>query len=176
MIWFVVNSTDFFENARAMPAQIRMTWGQYLSWMKDDNSWTGKWSGSPETYVDLQSLGLSSTDTEIVIWAEHGRIDGTIASRTVCNAFPLFNYVLLEGEVSGDAAEVRAFDYVAGRRIAIADLRFMRSGRVMTVEQVEGDRKFFPTKLTLANEQSSDPRPDQTYCAKERAAIQGWQE
>src|SRR5690606_3567073 len=107
----------FFENGRRLPAQISQTWGQYLSWVKEDDEWTGRWTGHPEGYVDVESLNLSDSDSEIVIWAKQGRLDGTVASRELCRSFPLFNYVLLDGAVSGDSAEVLVFDFVFGRQV-----------------------------------------------------------
>ncbi len=72
-------------------------------------------------------MELSNTDMQITIWATEGDIQGTIATGELCKVFPIWNFVLLSGEVSGDSAEVFAWDIIQGRRKYIAKFDFIRT-------------------------------------------------
>ena len=106
-VWVVVSATSvvvsailikgpaLLQNGRVLPTEIHQTVSQFLSWTKDDASWTGHWSSFPEGVVDMADMQLSDVDMQITIWAKEGNIDGTIVTKSICESIPLFNYVLL---------------------------------------------------------------------------------
>ena len=102
----LLNAPTILENVRKLPASIVRTKAQYLSWLHSDSEWTGKWSSSPEGIVDMEDMHLSNVDMQITIWASQGGIDGTIATKKICKEIPLFDFVLLKGQVSGHTAQV----------------------------------------------------------------------
>src|SRR3546814_15367641 len=108
------------QNARIIPKEVRETATQYQSWVKEDSEWTGHWSASPEGLADIADMQLSTVDMQITIWASQGEIDGTIATKEICKAIPVFNYVLLRGEVFGNTATVTAWDIVLGHKTEFA--------------------------------------------------------
>src|SRR3546814_17322974 len=78
-------------------------------------------------------MQLSNVDMQITIWASQGEIDGTIATKEICKAIPVFNYVLLRGEVFGNTATVTAWDIVLGHKTEFAKLKLVRDGNIITV-------------------------------------------
>ena len=101
---FLLNAPTFFQNLRGLPEEIHKTNSELLSWAKEDAEWTGLWSSSSEGFVDGGDLILSDADIQITIWSKEGKIHGTIATGEICKVLPVFNYVLLNGEVTGDTA------------------------------------------------------------------------
>ena len=122
----------------------------------------------------MADMHLSNVDMQITIWASQGDIDGTIATKSICRSIPLVNYVLLRGEVSGNTANVTAWDIVGGHKIDFADLTLVRDGDVITVTPTSGRTSWFPTTARLGrhpDENAKQPEPDQTFCNAERNAF-----
>jgi hypothetical protein len=170
---FLLNAPTILENIRNLPTQIGTTYDQYLSWVYEDAEWTGNWSSYPEGAVDMADLKLSNTDMKITIWAAQGAIDGTIVTGEICKAVP-FDFVLLRGEVSGNRAEVFAFDIIAGEHRDFAKLELVRTGDVMTVTPTDGMKQWFPSEARLGRHLDNDgkePEPDLTTCRDVRAHL-----
>jgi hypothetical protein len=162
------------QNARILPGEVRETAAQYQSWVKEDAAWTGHWSSFPEGIVDMADMHLSDVDMQIVIWASQGDIDGTIATKRICKANPMLNYVLLRGEVSGNVAHVVAWDIVRGHKTDFAELELVRDGDVVTVTPISGRVDWFPNVARLGKtpaESDTGPEPDQTFCGEEQKAF-----
>lgn len=185
-VWFVVSATsvivsaillkgpNLLQNARILPAEIRQTASQFLSWAKDDADWTGHWSSFPEGIVNMADMHLSDVDMQITIWAKEGSIDGTIATKSICKSIPVLNHVLLRGEVSGTTADVIAWDIVQGHKTDFAQLRLARDGHVITVTPLTGRKEWFPATARLGKhppELGKEPESDQTFCDHERKSF-----
>ncbi|MFD0928515.1 hypothetical protein ACFQ1T_01860 [Methylophilus glucosoxydans] len=113
---------------------------------------------------------------EIVIWATEGRIDGTIATKRLCKELPLLNYILLEGSVSGNSAEVVAWDLIGGHRVEFARLTLERDGQLMAVTPIAGNKGLFPIRSRIARDPSvpEDKEKldaDHTFCSVERSEL-----
>jgi len=185
-VWVVVSVTSvvvsalllkgptLLQNARILPEEVRQTVSKFLSWVKEDEVWTGHWSSFPEGHVDMADMHLSDVDMQITIWASQGNIDGTIATKSICRSIPVWNYVLLRGQVSGNAAHVIAWDIVLGHKTDFAKLTLVREGHVITVTPTAGRKDWFPTTARLgrhAADPGSQPEPDQAFCSGERKAF-----
>ncbi|GHT92729.1 hypothetical protein FACS1894116_03400 [Betaproteobacteria bacterium] len=185
-IWVVVSATSvvvstillkeptLLQNARVLPEEVRQTAGQFLSWVKEDTEWTGHWSSFPEGIMDMADMHLSDVDMQITIWASQGNIDGTISTKSICKSIPVFNYVLLRGEVSGNTAHVTAWDIVQGHKTEFAELKLVRDGGIITVTPSSGRKDWFPATARLGKhptEPGIEPGPDQTFCDHERKAF-----
>jgi hypothetical protein len=164
----------FLQSLQTTPASIQKTKNQFLSWINEDSAWTGHWSATPEGGVDINTQGLSDVDMQITIWAKQGEIEGTIATRQICANFPVVNFVLLRGKVSGDTATVVAWDVIQGNSTDFARLKLEREGEVITVTPIDGLREWFPITAKLGRhspESGKQPEPDQTYCAQEQLSF-----
>ena len=185
-VWVVVSATSvvvsaillkgptLLQNARTLPGEVRQTASDFQSWAKEDAAWTGHWSSFPEGIVDMADMRLSNVDMQITIWASQGNIDGTIATKSICRSLPVLNYVLLRGEVSGNTANVIAWDILQGHKTDFAELKLVRDGDVVTVTPASGRKDWFPATARLGrhpDESGVDPEPDRTFCAEERKAF-----
>lgn len=169
----LANGPEALRNSRILPSEFSKTISQFRSWVKEDSEWTGKWIAHPEGFADLADMQLSDVDLEIVIWATEGRIDGTIATKRLCNELPMFNYILLEGSVFGNSAKVVAWDLVGGHRVEFARLTLERDGYLMAVTPTAGNKEWFPATARIARDPSAPDEKDKldadhTFCAAEK--------
>ena len=56
----------------------------------------------------------------------------------MCEAAPFSPFLLVDGEVNGDSAIVKIYDFVGGRRKEYVTTKLKRDGVVMTVLPVDG--------------------------------------
>lgn len=184
--WFLISTTTvvvsaillkgptLLQNARILPSEFRETMQQFTAWAKEDSEWSGRWSSFPEGYVDMADMDLSDVDMQITIWANQGYIDGTIATKKVCQSIPFVNYVLLRGKVSGNTAVVTAWDIIQGHKRDFAELKLVRDGVIMTVTPISGRKEWFPDIARIAlhpGEQEEDHSPDHEFCVEERKLL-----
>lgn len=182
-LWFVISATAvvvsaillngpaMLQSARILPKEVIETKRQFKSWVKEDEEWTGHWSSFPEGIGDMKDLNLSDVDMQITIWASEGYIDGTIATKKICRSIPIFNYILLRGEVSGDSAHVIAWDIIQGHKTDFAELKLQRDGEVLTVTPVSGQVMWFSESARLGRaprEPGAEPESDHSFCTEER--------
>jgi hypothetical protein len=182
-VWFVISATAvvvstillngpiMLQNARILPKEVIETKKQFKSWIKEDKEWTGHWSSFPEGIVNMGDLNLSDVDMQITIWSSEGYIDGTIATKKICKSIPVFNYILLRGEVNGDTARVIAWDIIQGHKTDFAELTLQRDEEVLTVTPVSGQMTWFPESARLGRtprKAGAEPEPDQSFCTEER--------
>lgn len=168
--WLLLNTPEVLQNMRGTPEEVRRTVAQYQSWLHEDSEWTGTWSASPEGVVDSGDMDLSAVDLEITIWAKGGDIDGTIATKRICQKVPV-DYILLRGKVSGDRARVIVWDIVGSKKMVFAELELTRDGEIMTVKPVKGMVDWFPATARIARaplNEDAEPQPDLTYCDVEQ--------
>lgn len=153
-----LNGPTLLENARKLPAEIEKTWAQYASWRHDDEAWTGDWSTFPEGILDVTDMRLSEgVDLKISLWAEGGEIGGVIAAGTICSALP-YDYLQLQGRVSGNIAQLEVWDILQGRRVVFDHLKLLREGDVITVHPAAGS-DWFPANARIGRH----PVPDEAF-------------
>jgi hypothetical protein len=167
LIAALMNGPILLKNARELPASFEKTKAQFQSWVYEDAEWTGIWTSFPEGLIDMEALHLSDVDLEITIWAKQGHIDGVIATTAICRQFPMWDYVLLRGDVSGNDADVVAYDFILGYARDFARLRLTREGNVITVTPLDGRKDWFPDVARLGRSPlapTEEPDPDMSYC------------
>lgn len=170
----LINGPTLLQNARSMPKEFRETKSQFESWVKEDDEWTGHWSSFPEGVANMSDMKLSDTDLEITVTSTQGRIDGTIATKAICRSIPIVNFVLLRGQVSGNSADVVAWDIVEGYDREFATLTLTREGDVMTVVPTGGHTAWFAPMVRIGRSPSVEedgPSPSGDYCAEQREAF-----
>lgn len=155
-VWFLItlvgaglygllaNGPMMLSNAEKLPAEFERVSGKFLSWYYEDQAWEGLWSANPEGYVDSVEMKLSAVDIKLHLLSEHGKIGGEISMKSICRVVPMFDYLLLEGEVSGDIATITAFDFIGGERKNFFRFSAKRDGVVITVSPEEGAREWLP--------------------------------
>ena len=145
----LANGPTLLANAEKLPADFDRVTGQFLAWHYDDNAWEGLWSASPEGYVDSVDMNLSNVDIKLHLLAQHGRIGGEIATKSICHAIPMVDYFLLEGNVSGDTATITAFDFIGGERKNFFRFTAKRDGVVITISPKEGSPEWLPAAARI---------------------------
>lgn len=140
----LANGPMLLSNAEKLPSEFERVSGKFLSWYYEDQAWTGMWSGNPEGYIDSVEMKLSDVDIKLHLLSEHGRIGGEISMKSICRVVPMFDYLLLEGKVSGDIATITAFDLIGGERKNFFRFSTKRDGVVITVSPEEGAREWLP--------------------------------
>jgi hypothetical protein len=155
---FLLNVNPILTNVRQLPAEVRMTGDQFSSWYHQDSDWSGRWTSSPEGYVDAAAMRLSDEAVEIELAVENGLIDGTIATRQICDAIP-FDFLLLRGRVNATrtTASVVVWDTFQGRNQDIAALTLKRDGAVITVVPKAGAVGLFPAQSRIALDPTGSP-------------------
>lgn len=141
----LANGPTLLSNAEKLPSEFERVSDKFLSWYYKDQAWTGLWSANPEGYVDTEDMKLSDVDIKLHLVAEHGWIDGEVAMKSICSVVPMFDYLLLEGKVSGDIATITAFDFIGGKRKNFFRFTAKRDGVVITVSQKEGAQGWLPS-------------------------------
>ena len=142
--WVIDNGPVLLSNAEKLPSEFERVSGKLLAWYYDDQDWSGLWSAYPEGYVDAEDMKLSDVDIKLHLIAEHGRIGGEISMKSICRVVPMFDYLLLEGKVSGGLATITAFDFIGGERKNFFRFYAKRDGVVITVSPKEGARDWLP--------------------------------
>ncbi len=140
----IANGPMMLSNAEKLPAEFERVSGKFLSWYYEDQAWEGLWSANPEGYVDSVEMKLSAVDIKLHLLSEHGKIGGEISMKSICRVVPMFDYLLLEGKVSGDLATITAFDFIGGERKNFFRFSAKRDGVVITVSPEEGAREWLP--------------------------------
>ena len=155
-VWFLItlvgaglygllaNGPMLLSNAEKLPSEFERVSGKFLSWYYEDQAWTGLWSANPEGYVDSVEMKLSDVDIKLHLLSEHGRIGGEISMKSICRVVPMFDYLLLEGKISGDIATITAFDFIGGERKNFFRFSAKRDGVVITVAPGEGVQEWLP--------------------------------
>lgn len=155
----LANGPMVLSNAEKLPAEFERVSGRFLSWYYEDQAWEGLWSAKPEGYVDIGDMKLSDTDIKLHLVAEHGRIGGEIATKSICRAIPMFDYLLLEGKVSGDTATITAFDFIGAERKNFFRFTAKRDGVVITVSLKDGAQEWLPASVRIGLHPHGDGDP-----------------
>ncbi|NJC43811.1 MULTISPECIES: hypothetical protein [Xanthomonas] len=175
--WIFLSGPTALQNLRILPDELNKTWHAFSSWLHEDEEWTGTWSANPEGYADVEEMRLSDTDLVITLSSSEGILSGTVASKSICRAMPLFNFNLLEGRVSalGGSADIKVFDYVGGKRLDLGSIQLRRDGSAVDVIAGAIFLQVLPVPVRIARDpnrsESSQPEHMSDYCAKEREAL-----
>lgn len=160
-VWFLIslvcaglygllaNGPMLLSNAEKLPTEFERVSDQFLAWYYEDQAWEGLWSANPEGYVDTGDMKLSDADIKLHLLAEDGRIGGEIAMKSICRVIPMFDYLLLEGKISGDTATITAFDFIGGERKDFFRFAAKRDGVVITVSLKEGAQEWLPASARI---------------------------
>lgn len=145
----LANGPTLLSNAEKLPTEFERVSGRFLSWYYEDPAWEGLWSAHPEGYVDTEDMKLSDVDVKLHLLVAHGRIGGEIATKSICRVIPMFDYLLLEGNISGDTATITAFDFIGGERKNFFRFTAKRDGVVITISLKEGAQEWLPASARI---------------------------
>lgn len=144
LLGLLSNGPMLLSNAEKLPSEFERVSGKFLSWYYEDQAWEGLWSANPEGYVDSVDMKLSDVDIKLHLLSEHGKIGGEISMKSICRVVPMFDYLLLEGKVSGDFATITAFDFIGGERKNFFRFSAKRDGVVITISPKDGAQEWLP--------------------------------
>lgn len=162
---FLLNINTILLNVREFPSEVQKTSDRFFSWYYGDESWSGYWTNSPEGYVDVADMNLSSEKIAIELNVKNGVIDGSIATPQICDSVPVFDFLLLRGRVNlvGNSAKVIVWDIFGGHKRDIAVLELERDGAIMSVVPKEGGVRLFPSRAKIALDPSG-ASPETPFC------------
>ena len=148
----LANATSILSNSRALPNEIKKTQDQFFSWYGNYAAWKGYWTNYPEGLVDMAEMNLSKEEFRLHIEESAGGvITGSIESRGICENTPVFEQLLIEGEIlSSHRAEVDVFEFVGGYRRNFARLELYRDDFTIEVSPLDDPARIFPTKARIA--------------------------
>ena len=178
-VWFVsstvgaaaltvaLNVPTVLQNFRKIPAEISATLDQYLSWIKEDEKWTGDWSTFPEGIVNMADMNLSEgVDLKMSIISKNGDIGGEISAGSICKNVLHFDFLMIRGRVSGSTARITVWDIIGGKTVTFADLELLRKDDVITVKSVSGNSDWFPSGARLGKHPESDKELMANFCTR----------
>ncbi len=168
-VWFIVftvclvgyaiaqHGPTMLQNLRKVPAEFSATLDQYLSWLKEDEKWTGRWSTFPEGIVNIADMKLSEgVDLKISITSKSGEIDGQISTGSMCKNMRHFDFLLLRGKVDGSMARVSVWDTLGGESVTFAYLELVREADVITVKPISGGTDWLTVGARIGKHPTSD--------------------
>lgn len=161
-------------NAEKLPSSFARVKDSFLGWYFEDEEWTGRWSTNPETYADQEDMELSKVEVRLEIVSKNGEIDGTIATKKICAAIPIFDYVLITGSIRGKRAEILVFDVIGGRKQNFAKLLLQRDGVIMNLTPKEGMLNWFPEMARIARHGDNQNKEFNDLCKEEKEVF--WEE
>lgn len=160
-----LNGPTILQNARIMPAEISATSDLYLSWLKEDDKWTGNWSNYPEGIVNMADMNLSDgIDLKMSIVSNNGNIGGEISTGAICKNVPHVDFLMIRGKVSGLTARVTVWDIIGGKTFTFAELDLVRKNNVITVKAVSGNSDWFPSGARIGKHPYSDEQLLTNFC------------
>lgn len=155
------------------PAAYTKVSDRFSGWHYEDDEWTGIWSASPG-YADQEDMQFSDVDLILEIKSINGQIDGVIATKKMCEALP-WDFILIGGCISGNKADILAWDIVGGEKTNFAKLTLERSGAIMTVSPTEGRVEWFPQKVRVSLHPQSDQAENNKifsdFCGRRKEAL-----
>lgn len=150
----LTNINTILSNLRLLPSEVRKTSDQFHEWYGEYDAWKGHWSSFPEGLVNMEALNLSDEDFRIDIdETKEGIISGTIETTSICDKTPVFQELLLEGEISS-AGHARAdvFDFIGGHRRVFARIRLLRDDYIMTIVPEDDPAGLFSKGTRIARD------------------------
>ncbi|MBB4591873.1 hypothetical protein [Xanthomonas cannabis] len=175
--WILINGPTALQNSRALPSETIKTWSTFSAWLYEDEEWNGYWSASSEGYINSSEMDLSNSDLVLILSASNGALSGTVASKSICRAIPLFNYNLVDGGISitGNTASITIYDYIGGRKVELESLRLRRDGAVIEATSRGGLLQMPDSPIRIARRphgsKDDNLEPDHQYCLEERNAL-----
>ena len=171
LVFLLTQSSVVLENIETAPARAKKLMNQLQNWYYDDSSWSGIWSTKAEGYIDY--FELSEVDFRIEISAEQGVIGGIVSAPEICQALPLFDFVMLEGNISGHDLKAVAFDFINGKRVELFSFRMSlnKENNTATVYPTQKPNKIFERVAKVRKhpqDSISPPNGARDYCASER--------
>jgi hypothetical protein len=148
----IANATSILSNARALPSEIQKTQDHFFNWYGDYAAWKGFWTNYPEGVVNMAEMKLSKEGFRLNIEeSSEGSITGTIESRGICEDVPVFEQLLIEGEISSShRAEIDVFEFIGGYRRNFARLELYRDGYIIEVSPLNDPAQIFPKESRIA--------------------------
>lgn len=162
-----LNGPTFLQNFRKMPTEISATFDQYLSWINEDEKWTGDWSSFPEGIVNMADMELSEgVDLKMSIASKNGDISGEISAGTICKNVPHFDFLMIRGKVSGSKARITVWDIVGGKTVTFSDLDLVKKDNVITIKPVSDNGNWFPSGARIGKRPDSDKQFLANFCKR----------
>lgn len=130
----------------------------FLSWYYNDKEWEGTWSDNMEGYINIddenppENINPSNTNMTLLIEVKNGQIDGAIVNRKICETLPILRFVMINGSVNGNTADVIAWNIIEGKRKEFARLKLQIDGARMIVKPTEGAMEWFPNETLVSRQ------------------------
>ncbi len=162
VIFLILNLSTIIENSEKLPKDIDRGINSLLSWYYNDKEWEGAWSDNMEGFIILDDTTPSedipppTIGMELIIEATNGNIDGAIVTNTICEKSPIIRYVMINGSVNGNTADLIAWDIIDGKRIDFGRLKLKMNDSSITVTPIEGAKEWFSSKETFIHKTATE--------------------
>lgn len=165
------------ENIQILPEAYEKTSVKIKSVYFKDAMWSGTWSSSADYDYTYEEGDTTETDIIINLSVEQGEAFGEFYSRSLCEAVPMLDFLLLEGAVdSGRTLRLIAYEMIGGKRHNFISITArlpseeeLKRG-LITFDIDSGILGVFPERIRLKKQFNDDAEPGEThdYCLKKR--------
>lgn len=160
--------------SRELPGEWGKSAEQFSSWYYEYDSWPGHWTWNPEGWVDMEEANLTDEEFRLdIIVNNKGEITGTIETRKICDKVAFFEYLLVEGELTGsDTAYLAVWDMVGGYKRVFAFFDVEREGDILFLTPVLDPMNLFDPTTKIGrdpNELLGDDYPYEPFCSGKSA-------
>jgi hypothetical protein len=131
------------------------------SWWNLNKHLTGTWTSDIEgnvdaTEADWKKATAPGGPVSMRLRVYGGKVEGEIYSKGLEEKY-IYSVAMIEGVESGGEVQAIAYDFVGGKKTAIATLRIKRSANGLEMKTVEQPIQFFPDEALLhADENAMD--------------------
>jgi len=176
--WMLTNSTAVMNNVEEFPGKAKLLTNKFLAWHYDDTAWNGAWSDDVEGFIGENPL--TTTESHIRLGAEHGVIGGEISTKQLCEALPIYDFVMVEGKLSFGKVEGVAFDFFGGERKNLFTFTMRQTPVGLEITPNYDPSHLLPERMVLTRIATADDPTgmyarshQEKYCEKERVALWG---
>lgn len=145
-----------------------------------DSTWSGTWSASADYEYTYEEGDTSDTDIIINLSVEQGEAHGEFYSKSLCEAAPMLDLLLIDGRVDASRKlHLIAYEMIGGKRrnfIAISaslpsddDIK----KNITTFNIQSGITDTFPTRIRLKKQlnENTEAHETQEYCLTKKWAF-----
>jgi hypothetical protein len=150
--------------------------GGAIDWFQTDRGFTGYWTNDGEGVIGAEKWTTNADDAvSFNILVERGKVQGESTSDRFC-PLNLYGTLQVDGLASGDQIDGFLYQYVARRKVVLAQIHMDidRKLRVVTVTTVDQRVALLPASFKLAKWDQPDHAMAPHICMNYSPSAAGW--
>jgi hypothetical protein len=172
----LLKGPEALNNIQILPDTYSTTESKVKSVYYNDKYWSGIWSANTEYDYTSEEGDTSNTDIVITMGITEGKAFGSFYSKSMCDANPVLDFLLLDGEVNMGTLYLTGYEMIGGKRQNFLHLKaYTDSDRdkqrsILSFETITGMQDILPKnfKLTRQPEDSKEQQETTKYCLPKR--------